>query len=264
MKEGHIFIGAHARSGSTYLCRLLGQIAAIKAYREVFHQRHGMIKRHLEGDYARVAHRLRLSEVGEVAREQIAGDPQAFIDALADLNPGQIIAFKVFPGHLSGAGLQQALRGARLVLLLERNLLHAHISSRIAMKTNRWGGHDTSTVKTRFHPDKFRQYCARITQYQNRVSDLADRLQVPITRLQYETMVDERSVLADLAAQLGRLLDCRLTVKRRPHDSRKQDRRVLASEKVTNPEELLEFLNRNDLSALNDGRRRMLTNPFPA
>jgi len=254
MKEPYILIAAHARSGSTYLCRLLEQIRQIKVYFEIFHFQLDVIEQHLKGDYRRIAEILDLSEDPAVARPQIVDQAAKYIQTLAQLNPERTLAFKVFPGHLPANKLKPILCGAELLILLRRNSLHSYISNLIATKTNHWGWHDTSENKVQFDPAKFDQHRGNISGFNNFVRDVAESEGVKFLTLDYETLAYGDLLPTAMADVLSAQLDKVFTCAPREHTSRKQDKRVDALQKVSNPPDMLKHLRKRDLERLLDGR----------
>ncbi len=67
----HLLIAAHPRSGSTYLCHLLGQFEQTEVLLEIFHTNPNVIKQHLKEAYPKVIQKLGLSVSDESIRDEI-------------------------------------------------------------------------------------------------------------------------------------------------------------------------------------------------
>lgn len=130
---------AHARSGSTLLCRKLEQFAQAAVYLEIFHPRLEVIKRHL-GEHAETICDRTPGTTDVEKRAFLATHPGEFIETLAAESPTPTLVFKIFPGHLKPPHLRQVIMNSAGVIMLHRNLLHSHISNKIAKEKKKWGG----------------------------------------------------------------------------------------------------------------------------
>lgn len=66
----HIFIAAHARSGSTYLCQILSLFDDLKVYYELFHYNLASIENYWADEYGKVSSFLE----GKIGRPALRND----------------------------------------------------------------------------------------------------------------------------------------------------------------------------------------------
>ncbi len=250
----YIFIGAHARSGSTFLCKLLNQINEIKVYYEIFHFHQSVIEQHLFGDYQEIASQLSLPEDPGKARSELVLRHQEFLEILSRLNKDKPLAFKVFPNHIPDKHLSEIIEKSTMVILLRRNLLHSYISDVISMKTNKWGGVDTSLEKALFSQNDFHRHIKKILISQRKLTRLAEKATKPILTLNYENLIQKPEPLNQIMPMLSEKVGIQLSVSIDKLRIQKQDSRKLASEKVSNPSEMLSFLRKVGLDALDNGQ----------
>ena len=121
-----LLIAAHPRSGSTYLCRILGQFEQTEVFLEIFHTNPDVMKQHLKGAYPKVIQKLGLSGNDEFIRNEIISRNCQYTKILSSLYPYKTLVYKLFPGHLPPKHMQEQIKNSRFVLLLKRNLLHSY------------------------------------------------------------------------------------------------------------------------------------------
>lgn len=250
--DNYIFIGAFARSGSTLLCELLKNFEELHVLYEIFHFRLQTIKNAVPEFYPELRRRFDLPDDPEAARAALVADPGHLLDVLQTGYPGKILAFKVFPGHLAPEALPPLLDRARLTLLLTRNLVHAYLSTQIARATQQFALHDTSGHYVAFDPAEFRRYAIWVQKHLLRLRDHARQNGLPLAALDYETLVKADDPTGLVADALAAGFPVPLTRRDVPLRTTRQDKRARASEKVSNPEEMLQFLSDNGLEALDD------------
>jgi LPS sulfotransferase NodH len=251
----YIFIGAHARSGSTYLCKLLEQVQEFRVYYEIFHFNMEVIEYHLHGDFQKIAAEMGLPTDPGLARMQLLERHRDYLAALARLNAGKVLAFKVFPGHLPLIRLENFTRESSLVLLLHRNLLQSYISNLIVKKTDRWANFDTSLEKVHFEQAGFVQHVAHVTKFNQAVDSLARRQCKKILHVHYEELLKRKGYQDTLLSEIETCLRQPMSVGSQAGRWDRQDKRSLASEKVSNPEELTAFLRQFDLLELDEAEK---------
>ena len=245
---------AHARSGSTLLCRQLEAVADGRVYMEIFHQNPDVIRNHLHDSADRLFARFAPLE-GSALRERLAARPLDMLAALSDLDDGRDLFFKVFPGHLQAPQMREVLEHSAGVIVLHRNLLHSFISSRIARQIRKWTTVDTSGRKITFDPEDFIGHLRQVTGFYARVEADLRKADTPSSNVFYETLADPangESTLRDALSGLPVALRVAATGANRP-DLKRQDSRPRASDKVDNPGELLDFLESLGIAAADDG-----------
>ncbi len=247
----HIFIAAHARSGSTYLCQLLNCFSKLKVYYEIFHSDINIIKSHLHGDYPLVNQAMQ-PDGAETTRKEIVASSEQYLSLLSEKNQGENFVFKVFPGHLPLAALQNTVSSSEVIVILYRNLLHSYISDCIATNEQRWTRIDTSDKKVHFSEKGFLKHVERIVNYYTAVKETAENKK--IVEISYEKLISSDTPILDVQKIFNKVNykfnieeNTKITIKL-------QDKRVLAEDKVSNPEALIRFLELNNLEALNDGK----------
>ena len=246
-----IFIAAHPRSGSTYFCRLLGDVLGTQVYLEIFHQQHSVIVQHLRGRYPAIAEKLQLPSDEVQARHQLIRRNSEYLTALQQFNPNNVLAFKVFPGHLGPQLLEQVLDQSQQIVVLRRNLLHSYISDVIAGHLQKWANTDTTAEKVEFSSPGFLAHVQRTNRYYEDVIAFAKGNSISLKTMNYEEIIAAENP-ADF---LARTLDLPVPVNSKKQPDTRQDKRSIASDKVTNATEMLNFLECQGLALLNDSGR---------
>jgi LPS sulfotransferase NodH len=244
---------AHARSGSTLLCRKLAELTEGRVFLEIFHHNLKAVRNHLGEDADTVCtHFLPLQD--DALRDHLATHPLKLLDYLASLHPEKDLFFKIFPGHLQPPALNKVLGQSDGVIFLQRNLLHSFISSRIARRIQKWTTVDTSDQRITFEAQDFLQHLRQTTGFYTRAQNIAAKHGTPCVEITYEALARATSGDPELRAVLDTLSI--------PHGGgdapsdtklRRQDSRPLASDKVDNPAEMLHFLEGLGLEQANDG-----------
>ncbi|MCB1342350.1 MAG: hypothetical protein KDK24_15040 [Pseudooceanicola sp.] len=243
---------AHARSGSTLLCRKLDERAEGRVYLELFHRNLKTIFNHLADSGAAVRDRFAPLDGAEL-RDHLAAHPMALLHLLSELNGGRDIYFKVFPGHLARPQLQEVLANSAGAILLHRNLLHSFLSNEIAQARQKWTNDDTSKDTVAFDPKRFAGNVRTVLNFYDEMEELLTETGTPRTDILYETIADPDRADAAVTAALEALGVT--SAKQPPPKGRlnRQDSRRLASDKVSNPDEMLALLDAIGLTRANDG-----------
>lgn len=243
---------AHARSGSTLLCRKLDERADGRVYLELFHRNLKTIFNHLTDSGAAVRDRFAPLD-GPELRDHLASHPMDLLHLLSKLNGGRDIYFKVFPGHLARPQLREVLANSAGVILLHRNLLHSFLSNEIAQARRSWDNGDTSEEVVEFDPKRFAGNVRTVLSFYDEVEDLLAETGTPRTDILYETIADPDRADAAVTKALEAV---GVTSAKQPPPKGKlnrQDTRRLASDKVSNPDEMLAMLDAIGLAEANDG-----------
>ena len=150
----HYVILCQARTGSTYLVRLLRSHPGVVSHGELFHPRAIY--------YA--DRKARMDAEALAARD---ADPVAFLEQLqAAAPPGTPVGFKIFPHHSTTIlDHVRATPQLRRILLRRDNLLAQFSSERIAERTGRFTQPDGSPapVRIRFDEQDFLGFVDRVT-----------------------------------------------------------------------------------------------------
>lgn len=252
MKRKFIII-AHARSGSTLLCQKLDAVTDARVYLEIFHQNMQVIEHHLGSSKHEVLHRYRPLE-GQELRQKLTEEPLSLLDYLAELNPDQDIFCKIFPDHLKVEKLRQVIGESSGIISLQRNLLHSHLSNQIAQATNRWTNVDTSQHLVEFVPKDFIRHINHVAGFYEHAEACARKAGIPFIELAYETVASEGHSQPTLQKVLDKLGISKQYTADPESPLKRQDKRKLASDKVSNPEMLLQALQELRLAEINDGQ----------
>lgn len=247
----NIFVAAHPRSGSTFFCGLLHSIPELKVYFEIFHSNIDVIKSHLHGDYEAVNHFFYPSG-GELSKQTILSCSEEYLQFLGEHNRDKRLVYKVFPGHLPQKQLNGVVSSSEVIVILHRNLLHSFISDSIATEMQRWASVDTSEKRTYFSPDKFISHVKKVIGFYDQIRELGN--DKTIVEVNYETIIAAASPILEIQ-KIFETINLKFDVdERMAKNFKRQDKRVLAEDKVSNPEELMLFLRANKLEMLNDAR----------
>jgi LPS sulfotransferase NodH len=255
---------AHARSGSTFVCQKIADLAQASVYFELFHNDIEQIRRFVEPDDEAVwAHFQPLS--GGDLRGYFTRNPRALLDFLQARRNGRDQFFKLFPGQLKGTALNATFDGAAGVLILHRNLLHSFLSHEIALQTQQWVNADTSDKRIIFDPQKFSGYIRYIFGHYQKAEALLQERGVASADVHYEDLlIDPAAFEHSLASALQKIgAEPRAETPDTPK-LRRQDARPMAADKVRNPDEMLHFLSEIGLENANDGTQRFKISEFSA
>lgn len=253
---------AHARTGSTFICQKLGDLAEADVYFELFHNDLEQTRRFL-GDNADAVWEKFEPLAGGNLRGYLAAHPLELLDFLDQRITQRDRIFKLFPNHLNSDNVQAVLEQSAGVMMLHRNLLHSFLSHEIAMQTQKWVNDNTSDQKVTFDPKRFAGYIRFITAFYNRVGMILEAKNIPHTDILYEDVITRPDLFEDtLAAALTEVGATLASTRTEGATLRRQDNRPLASAKVSNPDEMLGFLKALGLETANDGGTALHTSQF--
>lgn len=239
-----ICIISHPRSGSTSLMKRL-EMAGIASVLEVFHLNEHVICQHIdEGLGIGSADKLKQLIGRDTIREYALQEPLAYLDkikAIAQENGKNTLIFKVFPGHLRDAvKLAEVISESNSIIRLRRNTLHSYISNKKAIKVGTYANVDTSGVNVDFNAEEFQNWRRNIYSFFSKVDEICTSKGIEISEYNYEELFsNDNSFLKSLYQRLA------ITYSDSSEYTellKKQDHKVLASEKVTNERELLSYL----------------------
>lgn len=244
---------AHARSGSTLLCQKLDTLTNARVYLEIFHQNMPVIEHHLGDSKAQVLEHYSPLE-GQVLRQKLTAEPLNLLKYLTELNPDKDLFYKIFPDHLKVPELQQVISESSGCISLQRNLLHSHLSNQIAQNTNHWANVDTSQHLVEFNPQDFIRHIRHVSAFYNHAESCAQQEGIPFIELAYEKVADESIVQPSLCQILEEFGVLTQDIPPPEVGLQRQDKRKLATDKVSNPELLLEVLHKLGLDEANNGQ----------
>ena len=252
MSNRFFVVVAHARSGSTLVCKTISDQFDGRVFLEIFHQELDVILDHLfELADPAVQHFEHIPR--DQLREYLARNPTQLKNFLLEHAEGEDTFCKVFPGHLQLDALSDLLAETSGVVILHRNPLHSFISNQIASGTNKWRTVDTSGEKVSFSPSEFERYIRQMASFYESVGSILERHGTPRVDINYELFFSSNRV-KQFVEQLAPLkLNSSIGDGSFGEDLVRQDRRISASSKVSNPEELLNWLEEKKLIHVDDG-----------
>jgi hypothetical protein len=242
---------SYPRSGSTLLLQALDSYN-ITALLEIYHTNPLVAIQHLARDQSLQS---TTGFIESYDREAATKDPVALIKAIAQIKPDSgALMFKIFPGHLPAGGITKIIARSDMILIHTRNRLHSFISDLIATRLSSWTRTRTDTHFVDFHPDSFIFYSKRIHDFLTSVIEMAIDSKTPIAFSSYEKLIKPSDRLSSIHAIAALTLGSKDIA---PTSSsmlpRRQDNRLLASQKTTNPHQLLAFLAEHNLLTLDNG-----------
>jgi hypothetical protein len=245
-----ITVVSHPRSGSSYFVSQANKIQQIRGMMEPFHQDEAIIENHLQGLYEAVNHRLGNGSLS--LRELVTHSPLNYIEAIQQEISQDYLLFKIFPKHLPDDKLKLLINHSDQVIYLLRNVLHSFISSEIAKQLNRYGGVNTSELKMTFTPKAFIWWINFIVNHYNSAGFSPDDQS---SLIHYEQLLSYDSVPAWFAQQLEAHFGHGFTFTDEGHLPLKQDLRISACDKVSNPGEMTAWLEHHNVAYLIDSSK---------
>ena len=261
-----VSILAIPRTGTNYLCGLIGRFEEIDSLFEIYHNRAVYLgDSQLTNkviDYVNRNERLGIkSNCDRAFVNFVRQQPFKILDIIKSQSDKRYISFKIFPDHLSPQDLSNVILQNKRVkkILVKRNLLNVYLSLKFAEMTNNWRDRDTSNFKLNFEIDDFVAWYDYYQQYydfiESKFTDSSDVASI----LRYEevhahkTNRDKFIFLYNFLTKIGleleannlSILEARLSNLRV-----KQDKRVNVLDKVTNPQETIDTLKDRQLEFL--------------
>lgn len=249
-----IVIVEHARSGSTYFCRLLSAFKNIESYHEIFHFDLNMIRNYLGKVFIELTNYLEQITGKSITRDDLVLFADEYLDFLHRKNLGKIVSFKVFPGHLPLKTLEEIISTSSLVIILRRNLLHSFISNKIAEKIKIYALKDTSYEKILFSPKDFIEHSKTVIYYYKHVQNFTLIHNIPILFFDYEELTALQDPLSYIKEKLEPIFGKLEISDKFEIIVTKQDKRRFAHEKVINQDEMKSFLRGYNLEHLDDSK----------
>ena len=261
-----ISILAIPRTGTNYLCGLLGKFKEIDSLYEIYHHQavylgqQPLAKKIVE--YLNQEYKLQINCNSDLELINfVKQNPQKILDIIQLITQKKYISFKIFPGHLSEQYLNQIIienNGIKKILV-KRNLLNVYFSWKFAMMTAHWSNQDTSKLKLTFDADNFMQWFNYHQQYYDAIETKLSQNNQEITILEYEQIHSLNShqekfiFLFNFLTSIGLQLDP-INLANFEHKFKylrtKQDPRINILDKVHNPRLLVNTLEDNQLEFL--------------
>lgn len=250
----YIPVFSHPRSGSTFLMQLLSQANNVSEIMEPFHP------------YANV----REANINEFLRRQKIApanltpglvdlarvDPAQFLNYCANANNREILCVKCFPGHIDENKIEFFIKNAHGAIILKRNLVHSFISDEIATQTNKYTNTNTSDIKILFDSKKFKNWVKQKIIFLQQIEFIINSNKQKAIVVNYEDIIAQNmagfiSKMLYLGIELGQSFSLNDVW------SNRQDQRIRATDKVTNPDELTTTLAEMGWLKLNDREKSM-------
>lgn len=247
-----ICIISHPRSGSTSLMKKL-EVSGVASVLEIFHLNEHVICQHIdEGLGKGSADKLKQLIGRDTIREYALQEPLAYLDkikVLAQEIGKHTVIFKVFPGHLRDVEkLAEVISVSDAMIKLRRNTLQSYISNKKAIKVGTYANVDTSGIDVDFNAEEFQNWRRNIYSFFSKVDEICKSKGIEISDYNYEELYSDDSLFMSELCDTLKLQFQQLS--QVSHKLKKQDNKSLASEKVSNNNELMYWLEKNDLQLL--------------
>ena len=254
------------RTGTNYLCGLIGLFKEIDSLFEIYHNRavymgnSRLLNRII--DYLNCNYRLEIKNNYDTAFVNfVRQHPQEMLDIIRLQSDKKYISFKIFPNHLSQQNLNDVIIQNERVkkILIKRNLLDVYFSLRFAEMIKSWSDRDTSNLKLDFKIDDFIDWYEYYQQYYNFLESKFKNSGGTIAVLEYEKIHSYRTnwekftFIFNFLNSIGlQLEENNLFIpENRFNNLRvKQDKRVNILDKVNNPQQTIENLKKLQLEFL--------------
>ena len=245
-----VTIVSYPRTGSSLLIHQARSLP-LGALLEIFHPSEAVAKDHLaNSSYGDSFSHLANSYI----REDVVSKLPVFLAELVRACPHEVVAYKVFPGHLPSTALEEAISESSAVLIHTRNRLHSFISDVIASQLGKWGGVNTTSKSIAFNEGDFRKYIGNIQDFLSLSVNYAIDHRKTILFSSFEGLITSKSPkeqLSRVSRLFSHVTGHELEPLHGPRDlPKKQDQRSYASDKVDNGADLLSFLDSNGAKEL--------------
>jgi hypothetical protein len=222
---------------------------------EPFHQNDSVVAQHIKGGFAeRGRGYLSALEEENIDLQKYSHEHVLkYLDELKSLCSKPYLVLKIFPGHLNFEALQLILKAGDGVIFLNRNVVHSYISNEISKANNVYSGKNTSDEKPEFKTSGFVWWNNYISDFMLRVEDFVFSSQIKNIRLFYESLLQTDNP-SDFLESRMKAFGLDLNIVDNKKTNTRQDSRTLASNKVLNPELMMEYLRCIGLDYLNDVR----------
>ena len=269
MTSKSLAILAIPRTGTNYLCDLIDKFKDIETSYEIFHKdavylgnnnqfRQNVI-RQIESQYNLSIQNFRDANLVKFVSDR----PQEFLNIIAQSTDCKYFSYKIFANHLSRQKLRDLIISDRSItkIIVKRNLLDVYLSARIAQKTNQWSDGDTSQFKLKFDDRDFLKWFTNQTKYYDFLESELVKSGQPVNILQYETIhsyqtnEEKFQYLFDFFRTIGVELNHSNVTELSWGDlnkniRKKQDKRKLTFDKISNPNMLVNTLKSHQLEFL--------------
>jgi hypothetical protein len=256
MSDVKVFIiVSHPRSGSTFLANNLRQFEEFNCVMEPFHQHPAVVTQHIIGGFGDSGRNyLRMLEDENLDLHLYSHEHVLrYLEDLKGLCSKPYLVLKLFPGHLPFNALQLLLKTVDGVIFLNRNVVHSYISNQIAKENNVYGGKDTSNEQPEFSTSGFVWWNNYLSDFMLKVEDFVFKSQIANIRLSYESLLQANNATDFLKSRMN-AFGLELNIVANTKTNKRQDNRTLASDKVLNPEFMMDYLRSIGLDYLNDVR----------
>ena len=250
-----ICLVSHPRSGSTSLINKIAKNTRSSGVLEIFHPIEEVICQHLDQGLGKGASDLLKCSLGTSdLRSFSQTNLKCYLNEVASIagkNGSSSLVFKIFPGHLKDeSNLTELFSLTNKVFYLRRNTLHSYISNQKAIKVGTYANVDTSDVFIEFIEKEYIQWKNGIDRFFSHTAKILENLKISYKFFDYEKLYESDDLdISKLAEHLELPID---QSRRLDYSLRKQDSRNLATEKISNPENLIRFLNKYEIIDLNE------------
>lgn len=196
---------------------------------------------------------LGLDMSGHGLRDAVVSDIGLYTAAIRRVAGADLAAFKIFPYHLNARQLATVIGQSEAVMLHNRNIVHAYISDEIATANGVYGGVDTTRQRAAFDLRGFLAFMSGATEHLESARSEAAAQGIPILSFDHEQLSSVPDPAKLLAESLRmHLPDRSFEVGDYSSVPTRQDTRLSAIDKVTNPDFMREVLEIAGLTACLD------------
>lgn len=254
------------RTGTNYLCGLLGKFDEINSLYEIYHNKAVFIGNPILTqqtiDYINLKYQLKIKNHQDFDFINfVHQNPQEILEIISLHSTYKYLSFKLFPNHLSLHDFHELIISNNQVIkiLVKRNLLDVYLSLKFAIMIQNWRDLNTSSLKLDFNSNDFLNWYAKYQQYYDFIERELNKNNFEFSILRYEeihrfhTNKEKFIFIFDFLKSIGlEISKNNLSISNSELNNLiiKQDNRVNALDKVNNPNELISTLQNNQLEFL--------------
>jgi len=264
-----VSILAVPRTGTNYLCSLIGKLKEINSFYEIFHKEavfiaknHVVTKKIIK--LINNKYNFNITKINDpVLVDFVHQNPKDFIEMIRENSKAKYISFKIFPNHLTQEQLNNVIiKNSRIKkIIVRRNLLDAYISAKFAEKVQKFTEVNTSGMMLDFNEKDFMSWFSKKQNFYLYVEHELRANSQEIVYLDYEKIHNcpsdkEKFIfMFRFLREVGLSLDTSnlLNLDEQFQKSKsKQDKRNSVLEKINNPENLINILKKYNIEYLLD------------
>ncbi|MDH3704904.1 MAG: hypothetical protein OES57_02490 [Acidimicrobiia bacterium] len=250
---------AMPRTGTRQLARLFRRVEGFESFGEIFNPAKSYTLRasHLRALGDRLGAELVPDRADEHTIAAVRANPGAVLDVLAERAAPNIVATKLFPGHLERplVGEHVVHRGDVVPIILRRRVIDCYASRLKAKAVNAWWGHDTTDVEVHADIENFARWIIGPQRWYRWCRDAIEQAGRPVHLMTFETDIEPgsqhtRTFIEQALRAHGLELDA---PPHKIHRERRQDTNEHPADRIANWPDFERELERRDLLDLANG-----------